>query len=267
MPPQLSPLTQQVVERLFEPSDQAEAIRRLVEKCGNNLPFCADSDEYKLERIRFATLRLSMGYPADLEEAISLANRDWRDVLVWAGFGENLTAHQAWAEQLLKGTAQPMVIIIMGVTGAGKTTVGSLLARRLGWMYYETDNFLPTEDFNRFIRGEPLPDPAIETWLAKIRVLINKYLSKKQNAVMVCSALKESYRQALGVNDVVRFVYLRGEYAQIQERQKKRKSDLSYLERLRYQYSILQEPADALVIDSTMSPQEIVEIIRRELKV
>src|SRR5713226_9088800 len=174
MPPKHSPLTQQLVEQLFEPSAQAEASRRLVEECGNNLPFCQDKDEYKLERIRFAALRMSLGYPNDLQEAINLAKRDWRDVLVWAGFGESLTAHQEWAERTLRGNAQSMVIIVVGPTGAGKTTVGTLLARTLGWMYYDTDNFLSTHNFNKIIRGEPLAAEVIEAWIARIRVLISK---------------------------------------------------------------------------------------------
>ena len=108
MTPKLSLLTQQLVEKIFEPGDQAEASRRLIEQCGDNLPFCDDQDEFKMERIRFAALRISRGNLDDLQEAIDLAKIDWRDVLVWARFADRLDAHQKWAEQILKGSAEPL---------------------------------------------------------------------------------------------------------------------------------------------------------------
>ncbi len=98
----LSPNTQALVEKLFIPSEQSDVIKWLVEDCGNNLPFCKDSDEYQMERIRFAVLKLSKGDTFKLLEAIELAKKDWRDVLVWSGFGNDLDAHDKWAEQILK---------------------------------------------------------------------------------------------------------------------------------------------------------------------
>lgn len=267
MPPRLSPLTQQLVENLFEPSDQAEATRRLVDECGNNLPFCGDKNEYQLERIRFAVLRISLGYPDDLQEAIHLAQRDWRDVLVWAGFGESLTAHREWAERTVKGNAASMVIVVIGMTGAGKTTIGTLLARTLGWMYYETDGFLSIENFNKVIRGEPLAEDIVEAWIAKTRLLIGKYLAKRQNAVIACSMLKESYRQPLRVSGQVHFIYLLGRYEQIEERQKKRKPGLPHLERLAYEHENFEEPREALAVDISRPPEEIVGSIRRDLEI
>ena len=265
MPQQLSPLTQQIVEKLFEPGDQTEAVRRLVEECGNNLPFCKDNDEYKMERIRFAALRVSIGYLNDLQTAIDLAKSDWRDLLVWARFAESLTAHQEWSAQALKGYDNPMAVIVMGLPGSGKTTVSNLLARKLGWMFYEIDNFHTTENFTRFMRGKPIDDEATETWLAKSCELVGKYVAKKQSAIFACSALKESHRQRLHVNDKVHFIYLRGTYDQLEERQKNRKSSLPHVERLAYQYSIFEEPRNTLTIDINKPVQEIAESICREL--
>ncbi len=267
MTPKLSLLTQQLVEKLFEPGDRAEASRRLVEQCGNNLPFCRDHDELKMERIRFAVLRIGLGDLNDLQKAIDLANTDWRDVLLWGGFGERLDAHLEWAERTLKGDAVPLVIIIMGVSGAGKTTVGSLLARTLGWMYYETDNFLSSENFNKVIRGEPLTDEVTAAWLEKTHTLIGKYVAKKQNAIFACSALKESHRQTLQTTPEVNFVYLCGPHEQIEERQKKRKSTPLGMNRLNYENKIFEEPQNAFLVDIRLSPQEIVKSLRENFKV
>lgn len=265
MPPKLSPLTQQLVDHFFEPTDRAEAARQLVEECGNNLPFSQGQDEYQLERVRFAVLRLSLGYLDDLQGADKSAQRDWRDVLVWAGFGQSLSAHQEWARRTLDGNAGPIVIVVMGVSGSGKTTVGSLLARRLGSMYYESDFFLSHENFEKVISGEPLEEEAITNWATSIRTLTDKYIAKRQSAVFACSALTEAFRRDLRVGNQVRLVYLRGEYAELEERQKKRKGGLPYLKRLAYEYGLLEPPRAALVEGITQPPEEIVDAIRMEL--
>ena len=102
MTPKLSPLTKQLVEILFNPPDALEAAQWLEEECGNNLPFCKDYDEHKMERIRFAALKLSEGQLPKLLRAIDLARRDWRDVLVAAGFANRLEAHETWAKEVVE---------------------------------------------------------------------------------------------------------------------------------------------------------------------
>jgi hypothetical protein len=101
MTPPLSSRTKQLVEHLFDSKQAAEAAQWLEEECGNKLPFCRDNDEYKMERIRFAVLKLSQGDLTKLLRAIDLARRDWRDVLVAADFGNDLRAHETWAEEVL----------------------------------------------------------------------------------------------------------------------------------------------------------------------
>lgn len=101
MTPKLSPRTQQLVEIIFSPKDVVEASEWLEHQCGNNLPFCKEYDEYKMERIRFAALKLSQGNLAKLLRAIDMGQRDWRDVLVAADFGNQLEAHEIWAKNLL----------------------------------------------------------------------------------------------------------------------------------------------------------------------
>ena len=267
MPPKLSPLTEQLVNRLFAPNDQAEAARRLVDECGNNLPFCKDNDEHQLERLRFAALRVSIGYLDALQEAIEQAKTDWRDLLMWAGFAESLTAHQEWAQQTLKGNSNPMVIILIGLSGSGKTTIGTRLERELGWKFFEGDNFYSADNFNRLIHGQPIPDDDVEAWVRKIRDLINRHVAKKQNAIFACTALKQSQRDALYTAEEVHFVYLRGTVTQLEERQKKRKMQISNLERLAYQSSVFEEPHNALVMDISDPPQVIVKSICKEMKV
>lgn len=102
MTPRLSLQTLQLLEAIFDREDVAEASQWLEEECGNNLPFCKEDDEHKMERIRFAALKLSQGDLQKLLRAIELAQRDWRDVLVAADFGNQLDAHVVWARSVLE---------------------------------------------------------------------------------------------------------------------------------------------------------------------
>jgi hypothetical protein len=102
MTPKLSPLTKQLVEILFNPKDALEAAQWLEDECGNSLPFCKDYDEHKMERIRFAALKLSQGNLTKLLKAIDMARRDWRDVLVAADFANRFEAHETWAKEILE---------------------------------------------------------------------------------------------------------------------------------------------------------------------
>ena len=94
--PSLSPETQRRVDLLFRPEDRAEAARLLFEECGNNLPFLANYDAQSLERFQFAALKLSDGHLDRLYQAIDLAQKDWRDLLVAAEFADEPSEHQRW---------------------------------------------------------------------------------------------------------------------------------------------------------------------------
>ena len=98
----LTERTLRIVERLFDADDVGGAQRMLIEECGTNLPFCETQDAAGLERIRFAVLMLSDGDLDKLRTAIDRASSDWRDVLVAAGFGYSLTAHDEWATDVLQ---------------------------------------------------------------------------------------------------------------------------------------------------------------------
>ena len=92
----LSPETRRRLDALFAPDDRAEAEQLLVDECGNNLPFLHELDQFQLERFRFAAMKLSQGLLSGLRQAIVLAKTDWRDLLMAAGFDEDLTEHQRW---------------------------------------------------------------------------------------------------------------------------------------------------------------------------
>jgi hypothetical protein len=92
----LSAETERRLSLMFAPELRAQVGTLLMEQCGNNIPFCEKNDEFQMERIRFAVLKLSGGSMAELLRAIEVAKVDWRDVLVAAGFGHELLAHQRW---------------------------------------------------------------------------------------------------------------------------------------------------------------------------
>ena len=102
MPPKLSPRTRQLVEKIFGPKRVAEAVQWLEDECGDNLPFCKKHDEYQMERIRFAVLKLSQGNIQKLLAAIDEARMDWRDLFMAADFGYDVNAHELWAKDILE---------------------------------------------------------------------------------------------------------------------------------------------------------------------
>ena len=102
MSPKLSPRTRQLVEKIFGPKRVAEAVQWLEDECGTNLPSCEHHDEYQMERIRFAVLKLSQGNIQKLLAAIDEARMDWRDLFMAADFGFDVNAHDIWAKDILE---------------------------------------------------------------------------------------------------------------------------------------------------------------------
>src|ERR1051325_6625221 len=109
------------------------------------------------------------------------------------------------------------MIIILGVSGAGKTTVGKVLARELGWQFLEGDDFHPAANIEKMRSGRPLTDEDRWPWLNCLRRQIEQLLAAGQNAVLACSALKRAYRDRLRVSNEINFVFLRGDYALIEK--------------------------------------------------
>ncbi len=147
-------------------------------------------------------------------------------------------------------SVSPKVIIVMGVAGSGKTTIGKALANALGWSFYDGDDFHPPENIDKMARGIPLDDVDRAPWLATLHNLIAGCLEEDNLAVLACSALKQRYREQLFYgHPYVKFVYLRGDFDTILERMKKRQDHYMRPGMLQSQFAALEEPQDALILD------------------
>ena len=161
-----------------------------------------------------------------------------------------------------------MIVIVFGVSGAGKTTIGKLLAEELGWQFYEADDFHPRANIEKMRSGLPLTDEDRWPWLERLREQIMPSLATKENAVLACSALKRVYREHLRVSGDVKFVFLRGDYALVENQLRRRRGHFMNPALLQSQFADLEEPQpdeDVLTIDLGRSPQELVDEIKAKL--
>jgi gluconokinase len=166
--------------------------------------------------------------------------------------------------RLVKGKNR--VIVLIGVSGSGKTTVGRLLSQELGWKYYEGDDFHPQANVEKMKNGVPLNDADRRPWLETLRDLIRNCLERGDSAVVACSALKESYREFLLVDERVILIYLKGDYELIRQRLRKRRGHFLDPKLLASQFAALEEPTAAMQVDVSLSPGEIVKSIRSRLR-
>jgi gluconokinase len=159
-----------------------------------------------------------------------------------------------------------MVVIVMGVAGSGKTTVGQLLARTLGWQFHDADDLHPRRNREKMHNGIALTDDDRRPWLEAVRGQIEQCLAGGVDVVIACSALKQWYRELLVVNPAeVRVVYLKGERTLIEARLASRRGHFFDRQLLASQFEALEEPGDAIVEDVSREPQVIVESIRAKL--
>ena len=162
-----------------------------------------------------------------------------------------------------------MVVIIFGVSGAGKTTIGQLLAEELGWRFYEADDFHSQANIDKMRQGVPLTDEDRWPWLESLRQVIKRCLAAGENAVLACSALKEAYRRRLRVNADVKLVFLRGDYELIANQLRQRRGHFMNPALLQSQFADLEEPQPgegAVVIELGRTPREIVQEIKSKLR-
>jgi gluconokinase len=153
----------------------------------------------------------------------------------------------------------------MGVVGAGKTTVGSLLAQKLGWHFADADAFHPAANVEKIRNGIALDDADRAPWLAALRNAILQWNLEERDAVLACSALKRKYREVLRV-DGVQFVYLQGDFELIEQRLRARHGHFASDSILKSQFEDLEAPTDAITVGIDKTPEAIVSEIIDKLK-
>ena len=160
-----------------------------------------------------------------------------------------------------------MIIILMGVTGSGKTTVGKLLAADLGWTYVDADDFHSELNIGKMKSGIPLNDADRKPWLERLGKLVRDCLIRSEDAVLACSALKENYREFLLLDEQVKLVYLKGDYQVIRERLAQRRGHYMDPTLVDSQFETLDEPRSGLRVDASSEPHAIIRTIRNGLSI
>jgi gluconokinase len=159
-----------------------------------------------------------------------------------------------------------MIALVMGTTGAGKTTVGKLLAEKLGWNFLDADDFHPAANIEKMKQGIPLDDADRVPWLAAMHEELVRQNVAGRSCVLACSALKESYRKTIGADLPMQIVYLKGAYEDMRAHILARHGHFAGEGILAGQFRDLEEPANAIVEPATLLPEEIVKHVREKLK-
>jgi gluconokinase len=158
-----------------------------------------------------------------------------------------------------------VVVILMGVAGAGKTVIGRALANATGWPFVDADDYHSPANIEKMRRGQPLSDADRAPWLEALRGVMTRALDRREHLVLACSALKEQYRETLrhGLR-TVRIVHLHADEATLRRRLETRPDHFARPNLLASQLATLEPPTDALTIDAAQTPEQIVDAIRRE---
>jgi len=156
-----------------------------------------------------------------------------------------------------------VILVLMGVAGSGKTTIGTRLAKGFGWRFADADDYHSAGNVEKMRQGIPLTDADRAPWLATLRQLIEGWMAAGSSAVLACSALKESYREELRVGREVRFVYLKAAPEVLAKRLRVRAGHYMKAGMLESQLEALEEPPDALVVDVSGTIEESVGKIVR----
>ena len=158
-----------------------------------------------------------------------------------------------------------MIIIVMGVAGSGKTTVGGLLARSTGFQFVDADTLHSPANVSKMSAGVPLTDDDRAPWLSAVRDRIVDAANRQEDLVVACSALKDTYRTFLARGVPVVWTYLKGTPDVFRDRLQRRVRHFMNPELLASQFDTLEEPADAIVVDASRPPEAIVDEIRAQL--
>jgi gluconokinase len=158
------------------------------------------------------------------------------------------------------------IVVLMGVSGSGKTTVGRMLASEMDCAFLEGDSLHSAANVEKMSHGVPLTDDDRAPWLAAIHSRLLDAYRRRQSLVVGCSALKHSYRTVLADGVPITWVYLKGSPALIRSRLQHRTGHYMKADMLASQVEALEEPSDALIVDISHSPGAIVEQILAELR-
>ncbi|MBR8834568.1 MAG: gluconokinase [Stigonema ocellatum SAG 48.90 = DSM 106950] len=159
-----------------------------------------------------------------------------------------------------------MIILLMGVSGSGKSTIGKELADSLQWEFRDADTFHSPENIEKMRHGIPLSDGDRIPWLQDLLAAIKQWLEDDQNMVLACSALKAGYRKYLMPDEErIKLVYLKGSFQVIEQRLRSRPHHYMSPELLQSQFETLEEPNDAITVDISDPPEVIVQHIRASL--
>ncbi len=159
-----------------------------------------------------------------------------------------------------------MIVILMGVAGSGKTTIGTLLSDVIGWTFFDGDDFHPQENIDRMRRGIALSDKDREIWLDRLHELVRGLNDRGESAILAFSALRKAYRERVadGV-DGLRFLYLKGDPTLLEQRIKDRKGHYFGADLLGSQFETLEEPEGIAMVDVAGEPEEVVARVRKVL--
>ena len=159
-----------------------------------------------------------------------------------------------------------MIVVVMGVSGSGKTVVGQALAKDLGWPFFDADNFHPKENVAKMAAGTPLTDADRWPWLDRLAAEMKALEERGVSAVLACSALRQAYRDRISRAGNVRYVHLSGDHDTIAARLAARKNHYMPPTLLASQLATLEAPTDAIVIDVSDAVPVQVAKIRAALK-
>jgi gluconokinase len=158
-----------------------------------------------------------------------------------------------------------LAVVLMGVSGSGKTTVGRILAGRLGWEFLDADDFHSPANVEKMRRGEPLDDADRRPWLLALAAALRERLDRGEGTVLACSALKAGYRDVLHVDDRVRFAFLSADRPLLEKRLAGRSGHYFDPGLLQSQLETLEVPEDALTLDAERAPHALARDVEQAL--
>ena len=161
-----------------------------------------------------------------------------------------------------------MIVVLMGVSGSGKTTIGTLLAERLGTLFADADDYHPAANKAKMASGQPLNDDDRQPWLETLNKMMRGWFESGKGGVLACSALKEKYRATLASGmpaSAVHFVLLDGSKEMIAERLAARKHEFMNAKLLESQFATLETPKDAVSVVNDRAPEVIVDEILQQV--